>query len=224
MRSISKIISVVAFLSLALTLKAGNPISKPDSNNKLNYAISIVPSYTLQNGFRFDLDIHLKENQWLVFGPHLFIARNQYIPISLGLGELTDMDGYGFDLYHKMLLKKNEIVNGPYFAYGIRYDHFSIKFNENGWVKKTDSWGTPYYEWEKTDITEKINRYGFNLFFGVQYSINSKLLIDAYTGCGVQVADVSPDDAKISQNNNFLHYNYSGPKFLLGFRFGMFLH
>jgi len=170
------------------------------------------------------MDIHLCKNQWLVIGPHYFIARNQYMDFYAGLSEQADMDGYGFDLYHKLLLSNKETVNGPYFAYGVRYDHFTFKYKAYDWVKKTDGWGTPYYDWEKTEIVEKNNRYGFNLMFGLQYAINNKLFLDGYTGCGIQVSNISPEDAEIAQNNNFfLRYSYSGPRFLLGFRLGLFL-
>jgi len=226
MKSIAKILPVIIVIcSLCFTINAANPYSLSDSNkHSAKYAVSIVPSYTLENGFRFDLDIHLCKNQWLVIGPHYFIARNQNMGLLLGLDQATDMDGYGFDIYHKILLNKDVTVNGPYFAYGFRYDHFSFTYTDFAWVKILDAWNTPYYDWEETKITETNNRYGVNLMFGLQYALNKKLLIDGYTGCGIQVSDISPANSKIADFSNFfLRYNYSGPRFLLGVRIGLFL-
>jgi hypothetical protein len=226
MKSIAKILPVIVLiLVFAFKTDASNSYSLADTNKHAsNYAISIVPSFTLQNGFRFDLDIHLKNNHWLVIGPHYWVARNQNMGMFYGLNQPTDLDGYGFDLYHKVLLKNQVTTNGPYFAYGVRYDHLTFKYKDYDWVDKVDGWGTHYYEWSEKEFTEINNRYGFNLMFGLQYAVNNKLLIDGYTGCGFQVSDVSPEDSKSTDFSNFfLRYNYSGPRFLLGIRIGLFL-
>jgi hypothetical protein len=226
MKSKAKFFLLLVFLQFSVLFTfAEKPLSPSDTSKSAgSYAISLVPSFTLQNGFRIDLDIHLTKNQWLVIGPHYYVTRNQNMGFFLGLDQPVDMDGYGFDLYHKILLKNEVTTSGPYFAYGIRYDHLSFKYNDYDWVKKLDSWGTPYYEWSETSINEINNRYGVNLMFGMQYVINNKLLIDGYTGCGIQVSNLSPDNAKSADYSNFfLRYNYSGPRFLLGVRLGIFL-
>jgi len=226
MKSIAKILLVIILMFLyVFKTDAGNSYSLADSSKPTGkYAVSIVPSYTLQNGFRFDLDIRICKNQWLVIGPHYFIARNQNMGLFYGIDQPTDMDGYGFDLYHKILLKNQVTTNGPYFAYGVRYDHFTFKYKDYDWVDKVDGWGTHYLDYEETVITETNNRYGFNLMFGLQYAVNNKLLIDGYTGCGIQVSDVSPENSKSKDYSNFfLRYNYSGPRILLGIRLGLFL-
>jgi hypothetical protein len=235
MRTIFRIIVLAAFLSISFQMQAQKkpPFAKEPKKNHfvadtnktpLNFAISIVPTYAFQYGFRLDLDFHLTKNQWLVFGPQYYIARDQYMDILLGIGVPVDMDGFGFDLYHKILIFSEQTVNGPYVAYGIRYNHFSFRYTDNVWVEKTDPWGTKYYDWEETDITEVNNRYGFNLLFGAQYAVNNRLLIDGFLGCGLQVSDISPDDAKIGEDNNYFGmFNYSGPRLTMGFRLGMFL-
>jgi hypothetical protein len=235
MRTIARNIAFVALLTVSFQMQAQKKPPFPHEPRKphyvadtsktpLKFAFSIVPTYALQYAFRVDLDFHLVKNNWLVFAPRYFIARDQYMDLLLGLGVPTDMDGYGFDLYHKMLIFTNQTVNGPYIAYGIKYDHFSFRYTDNAWVEKTDTWGTKYYDWEKTEITEVNNRYGFNLLIGAQYAINRKLLVDVFMGCGLQVSDISPDNARISEDNNYFGmYNYSGPRLTMGFRMGMFL-
>jgi hypothetical protein len=47
-----------------------------------------------------------------------------------------------------------------------------------------------------------------------------------YTGCGLQVSKLTGDDDGTVEKNSdfFMNYNYSGPRFLLGFRIGLFLN
>ena len=122
------------------------------------------------------------------------------------------MQGYGIDIYHKIILKQEESIKGPYAAYGLRYNYFKYQtiidlYNPQASIEETN------------------NRLGFNVLFGYQNAFNNKLLFDVYTGCGLQVSNLSPDNNVFTDNaNNFMSYNYSGPRFILGIRIGMFLN
>jgi len=211
--AIKSLIIVLIIVHLAIYANAGNNFSSFDSNRNLHnptIALSLVPLYTLENGFRVDFEIHLKKNQWLIIGPQYFIARDKSMNMFVDAGRNLDLEGYGVDIYHKIILKTEESISGPYAAYGIRYNSFNFKAPEEN--------GNP-----KIDVTN--SRYGFNVLFGYQNAINNKLLLDVYTGCGIQVSNLSSAGTIFDNSNNiFLNYNYSGPRFLLGFRIGLFLN
>jgi len=209
-KSIAKILPVIIVICfLSFTIYGVNPYSLSDSNkHSAKYAISIVPLYTLQNGFRIDLDIHLCKNQWLIIGPQYFIGKDKKM-FFLGNDWNTDLEGYGFDIYHKLILKTEQSTSGPYAAYGIRFNSFNFKYGVTG---------NPENEVTNT-------RYGFNAIFGYQTIYNNILLLDFYAGCGIQVSNLIGDVGTIDDNSSFfMNYNYSGIRFLLGFRIGLFLN
>lgn len=210
--TIKSLIILLIIIHIAIYTNAANNFPPFDSSSKIHnptIALSLVPLYTLENGFRIDFEIHLIKNQWLIIGPQYFIAEDKKM-IFLDNGNNTDLEGYGVDIYHKIILKSEESINGPYAAYGIRYNSFNFKSDAQ--------YGNP-----KIDVTN--TRYGFNVLFGYQNAINNKLLVDIYTGCGLQVSNLSGDNGTFADNSNFfMNYNYSGPRFLLGFRIGLFLN
>jgi hypothetical protein len=213
--TIKSLIILLIIIHFSIYTNAGNNFPPIDSSRNIHnptLAFSLHPLYTLQNGFRVDFEIHIIKNQWLIIGPQYFIAENKSMNTFFlaGVDRTMDMEGYGVDIYHKIILKTEESIIGPYAAYGIRYNSFNFKADaENGNTKM--------------DVTN--TRYGFNVLFGYQNVINDKLLIDVYTGCGLQVSNLSGDDGTFADKSNFfMNYNYSGPRFLLGFRIGLFLN
>jgi hypothetical protein len=212
---------------LALAVAAFMPAFSQQKDEKKadpSVILAINPLYTLQNAMRIDVDFRLSRNNWITIGPQYYVAKDKYMDLFLGNDEATDMNGYGIDFLHKIILSQKNNSTGPYLAYGVRYVNFSYTYNGFSWVQKLDEWGTHYYELEKGDVTEKNNRYGFNIIFGMQNIIEDRFFIDVYTGVGIQVSNMSPETANISNNSDFfLRYNYSGPRFLLGIRMGVAL-
>jgi hypothetical protein len=188
------------------------PIDSNANKHIPTIAFALHPLYTIESGFRVDFETRITKNQWLIVGPQYFIAENKSMDFFTGLSNNMDMEGYGIDIYHKIILKSEETVKGPYAAYGLRYNVFNFK-TESG------IYSIP----KKLDVTN--TRYGFNVLFGYQNVINDKLLVDIYTGCGIQISKLKGDDGTFEdQSNFFMNYSYSGPRFLLGFRIGMFLN
>ena len=210
------VIILLIVINLSMFANAGNVFPPSDSNKSIpTFAVSMVPMYTLQNAFRVDFEVKIAKNQWILFGPQYFVAQNKDM-LFLNNGEKTDLEGFGIDIYHKIILKSEESISGPYAAYGIRYNSLNFKYQ---------AWNTGGSMVDK-NVTN--SRYGFNVIFGYQSTFNNKLLLDLYTGCGVQVSNLSGDDGSLSDFGsspfNFLNYNYSGPRFILGFRVGLFLN
>jgi hypothetical protein len=218
--TLKTVIILLIVIQFSISANAETSFTYADSNKKISLptlAFSLSPLYTLQNGFRVDFEFRPFKNQWIVLAPQYFIAKNKDLffldyGTSYGNGYSTDMEGYGFDLFHKIILKTEASISGPYAAYGIRYNTFNYKFTT----------GTGFVS-EKHDITN--TRYGFNVMFGYQGAVNNKLLLDIYTGCGIQVSNLKGDDGTMADNSEFfMNYNYTGPRFLLGFKIGLFLN
>ena len=206
------IIILLIIIHLSIYSNAENNFSLSDSNKNISLptlAFSLVPLYTFQNGFRIDFEVNIAKNQWLLIGPQYFIAQDKTM-VFLGNDKNTDLQGYGIDIYHKIILKTEKSITGPYAAYGVRYNKFDFKVKADG---------------VNPELNVSNTRYGFNVIFGYQNAINNKLLVDFYTGCGIQVSNMTGDDGTFSDNSDFfMNYNYSGPRFLLGFRIGLFLN
>ena len=214
--TIKVLIILLIIMHIAFYSDAGNNFPSTDSSKKIHnptLAFSLHPLYTIENGFRIDFEFHIYKNQWIVIGPQYFIAQNKSLEFFAGTDRYIDMEGYGVDFYHKIILKTEESVSGPYAAYGIRYNTFNFKSVADINTSTT-----------KLDVTN--TRYGFNVMFGYQNAVNDKLLIDVYSGCGIQESNLTgDDDGTVKKNSNFfMNYNYSGPRFLLGFRIGLFLN
>ena len=208
--TIKTIIILLIIIQLSNSVSAENNFFYTDSSKKISLptlAFSLSPLYTLENGFRIDFEFRVAKNQWVVIAPQYYIAKDKQ-SIFFDNDLQIDLEGYGFDLYHKIILKTEPTITGPYAAYGIRYNNFNYKYNRSG---------------QNYDVTN--TRYGFNVMFGYQGAVNNKLLLDVYTGCGLQVSNLKGDDTYTTSNSDFfMNYNYSGPRFLLGFKIGMFLN
>ena len=224
MKNAYLLLVLISIFSSQLAL-GGNPVSgnSKDSSRK-NIAISIVPQYTLANGFRMDFEFRLADKHWLMFAPIYYMGskREGFGPFS-NSDKIYDVEGYGADLYDKIFLKKNSSPFGPYLAVGVKYHHFSIDYKDYTW-QEYDEGGLKYYDYVYTTVNETIDRYGANLVFGYQKDMfKGNMLADFFVGYGLKISDVKlSDDTKDEIfTSRFWDYGYAGPHLLLGVRLGV---
>jgi hypothetical protein len=183
-----------------------------DTNQlKSKVAITVLPLYTFEHALRVDFDINIKKNNWLVIGPHYFTGKESSYELFMDLPNEGDLTGYGVDLLHKIFLSGTKLNSGAYTAYGFRYNFFQIDYQKD--------YSSSIIE------TEKVNQYGVNFLFGYQFVISNRVIIDFYSGVGIQEASITTTSTSKdyrSDGGSFLYFGNSGPRMLLGVRFGTF--
>lgn len=214
--------SCFAFLLVINSIGFAQSDKSLDEFEGFNNAVYIVPQYTAISGIRVDYERKLKDSkQWLLFAPQIYLDND-------GNDEYYQMTGFGMNVYYKLFLvhskKKNE--NGlsrttVYFSAGPTFQHFSLQSIEEVPDEFTEE-GITYIRFNTSEVTTKINKFGANANFGLQFTFD-RFIIDFYGGVGVRYALDSDGDLMDYYNDNWLDYGYSGILLDGGVRLGFFI-
>ena len=189
---------------------------------------SLVPQHLIVNGLRFDIEMNINNtNNWVLIAPQFYLNHKDYnrdnFPSYYRKNNDYDiMSGYGIDIYHKIFLKEQAHPKGPYFAYGLSYQHYLIEFRQYTWDTFTDD-GLEYYSYDLFNCEETINKVGLNMMIGLQ-NVVERFVIDIYFGMGIRYSFI---ETNVPETRTFYrywwHFGYTGTLPLFGFRLGMML-
>lgn len=200
-------------------------VSAQEKVNRFN--VSYMPQYMLIFGQRMDLDIRLgQSNHWLVFGAHYYL-NYAYDSKNMDYYDYEDetgydkLQGYAFNLEHRIYLSNESLLNNIYFNYGLYYGHFNINYGEY-------SWGSIPYEddlealtYDIFDRTTHIDKLGPNIMIGYKQDFIDNFFFDFYAGAGLRYSIISPDDgSQRTYSEHLFSYGFTGTTFLVGIRIG----
>jgi hypothetical protein len=124
----------ITYFIFSLFLCANSFLQAQEDNTKIS--ISYQPQYMLILGQRVDIDVKLgNTNSWIVLGSHYYLHYpfNSKSSIEGGYEDETlydKLDGYAFNLEHRIYLVNELLPNNIYFSYGIYYAHFDITYDD----------------------------------------------------------------------------------------------
>ncbi len=217
-----KILLYLIFFATTQSIVHAQSDQSSVDKSEFNNAISIVPQYAFISGIRVDYERKLKrEDKWILFAPQLYLKTNS----NYDYDELT---GVGMNVYYKMFLAQSRKKNGNglsrtnvYFSVGPTYQHFRINSIEQFPVEFTEE-GITYIRFETGEYTTRINKFGGNANFGLQFTFG-QFLLDIYGGIGIRYALDSNGGMINYFNDDWLDFGYSGILLDGGVRLGFFI-
>lgn len=185
-------------------------------------AVSIVPQYAAISGIRIDYERRMKGDNWLLFAPQLFVNQT-------GNNDYDQMTGFGMNLYYKLFLSRSKKKNATgfsrtniYFSAGPAYQYFSLTNLEEVPETFTEN-GITYIGYTSGEVTTRINKFGANADFGLQFAFE-RFILDLYGGVGIRYAVDQNGHLMDRYDNGWLNFGYSGILLDGGVRFGFFIN
>ena len=224
-----KIIFLCLSLNIDLCIAQDTSLSDGTSvKSEETIIFSLVPQHLIVNGLRFDIEKNIKNtNNWVLIAPQFYLNHNDYDRDNFpsyyrNNNDYDIMTGYGIDIYHKLFLKEQAQPKGPYFAYGLSYQHYLIEFRQYTWDTFTDD-GLEYYSYDLLNCEETINKVGLNMMIGLQ-NVVERFVIDIYLGMGIRYSFIETNAPETRTFYRYWwHFGYTGTLPLFGFRLGMML-
>ena len=208
---------------IAIINSTGNAQSDLSSDDPIDLknAVSIVPQYAAISGIRIDYERKIKNDRWLLFAPQLYLNKD-------GNSNYGEMTGLGMNVYYKLYLSQSKKKNANglsrtniYFSAGPTFQHFNLTSVEEIPVEFIQD-GATYIRFSSSEVTTKINKYGANADFGLQFAFE-RFLLDIYAGIGIRYAVDTDGNLMDFYNSSWLDYGYSGIILDGGIRFGFFI-
>ncbi len=213
-------IFIALLLSISSIACAQSGLSSNDSVDLKN-AVSIVPQYAAISGIRIDYERKIKNDRWLLFAPQLYLNKD-------GNNDYGEMTGLGINVYYKLFLShsKKKNANGLsrtniYFSVGPTFQHLNLTSVEELPVEFIQD-GVTYIRFTSDEVTTRINKFGANADFGLQFAFE-RFLLDIYAGIGIRYAVDKDGNLMDFYNSSWLDYGYSGILLDGGIRFGFFI-
>ncbi|MBK9291655.1 MAG: hypothetical protein IPM52_08530 [Bacteroidetes bacterium] len=164
--------------------------------------ISLVPQYAFQSGFRFDVDLPLRDHHWIQLAPVFYAGNN----VEMSVNSADKLGGVGLHAYHRFYPEPSFTHRRPYLAWGPVVQHFSLDYslyNGNARTRKHSN----------------INRLGADLTVGLVLE-GGTFFFDVFAGSGIRQAFLS-GDKDVTFNDMILDYGYSGVTLVAGIRIGV---
>ncbi len=169
--------------------------------------VAFSPQHLFFKGIRIYYDTRISQKHWLQFSPEIYMAVNA--KNSFSNASYRDLYGIGIAVHDRNYINKINHPGGLYLSYGISYNYFKLTYD----IESTDS-----YTQEHTTI----QKVGGDVLIGYQFVLFSKLILDAYTGLGLNYSmrEYSGIE-KRSFNSDMADYGYTGSLLLAGIRLGL---
>lgn len=157
-------------------------------------AVSFVPQYTINNGFRLDYDRSLKnDNIWLGLGTMFFYVQGRVYGYGF-YDNVNSISGFGLLPNIKFMAFRSQKLNfrsgNPrhtiYIEAGPHFQYYSVNHETEVPVEFVED-GVTYFEFERQNTTSAVYRTGLNLNTGWQIALN-RFVLDLYLGAGFRVS------------------------------------
>jgi hypothetical protein len=195
-----------------------NAFAQNNEAKTYNTTISLVPQYTIVNGFRLDIDKPVSKDhlQWISFSPQVYVSWQS------NLTNYDQMWGLGMDIKHRIYLNKEVIKpKGLYFQYGPGFQFFSID-DVREYSESFLEDGIEYWRVASGSLNTKVYKVGGNIHLGYQSMIGDKVLVDFYLGSGIRLSFDNRNDGLHPWFNSWWGSpGYSGTLLDAGLRIGI---
>jgi len=187
--------------------------------------IKLSPQHLLMRTGRFEIEKRiLKSRNAYVIAPMLHFGDPDNILTTLRGSSNGQMVGVGVEVLHKIYTQVQRERSGIYFAYGLNYNHYDIKYNGFGWAATKNEDQLDIYEYKLLDQKQIINRIGFAALTGIEVYSSNYFVIDFYIGFGFKYSVIdAPNGDQNRYKANYLDYGFSGFEPRLGIKLGLLL-
>jgi hypothetical protein len=224
-----KIIISVISLFLFAGLQAQD--IKPSFKEQVpTIAVAIAPIQFAFNTAQIDLDLRIKERQWLTISPRLQFGspdEDYYYYEAMN----TIRKGFGLGLNYRYFpltrsSKRNSDGLGPFISGGIKGMSTTYDYMGNSYINYTDDYGVIGYTINsETSYVEDVSQVTFEVNIGYDLRIFDILFAEAYLGVGAKYSGYDYDGSKgLNLGENSWDTGYSGYTFTGGIRIGIFLN
>ncbi|MDP4277134.1 MAG: hypothetical protein Q8914_05805 [Bacteroidota bacterium] len=221
---------ILFFLLACLAMPAFSQEFKPVFKEQSpSVALAISPIPFTYNTAEINLDLRLKERQWLTIAPRL-----QYGTPSSGTYDLDPKDviknGIGLGLVYRYfpLTRSSRSYSdgfGPFVSAGLRGQTTRYQYEANSYVPYTDDYGVDgYYINGTKPYDQRVSQLSADFCIGYSLRLMDILFAEAYVGLGTRFSDYEYNSATgFNLGKNEWDTGYTGYTFTGGIRFGIFL-
>lgn len=210
---------------MALTAQAQENNLVKEKDPSVAVAFSLMPfSY---NTAEIDVDLRLKERQWLTIAPRVQYADNAgYVYDAMD----AIKSGVGLGLtyrYFPLTRKSHKHTDGcgPYISGSLRGQTTLYKYKGNSYVNFTDDYGIDgFYVVGDKSYLERTSQLSVDICLGYSLRLFDVLFADAFIGLGSRFSDYAYDERKgFDLGENSWDTGFTGYTLTGGFRLGIFL-
>jgi len=222
-------------LILAITLLLFTGLSAQDFQPSFNeqvptLAVTISPIQLAYNTAEIDLDLRIRDRQWLTIAPRLqFGSPNEDRYYYETMNAISK--GFGLGLIYRYFpltrrSKNNSDGLGPFVSGGVRGMTTTYDYLGDSYIEYTDDYGINGYTINgETSYIEDVSQVTFEVNIGYALRIFDILFAEAYLGVGAKYSDYNYDAMKgFNLGENPWDTGYSGYALTGGIRIGIFLN
>lgn len=195
--------------------------------NTKKLLISISLQHLIKSGLRVEIEPHLGKKNWLTIAPMIYLNHSNNNQFNSDFDELKynntydKLTGIGLELNHKIFLNDQNIPDGPYFAYGLFYQHVYLEYGEYVFYSTVYD-GLNVERYGLMDIKHNIDKMGTNILLGYHYHPYENIIfIDMYIGVGIRYSiQDSNYDSNRDYSGSIIDFGYTGTIPMAGFKCG----
>lgn len=210
---------------MALTAQAQEINLVKEKNPSVAVAFSLIPFSF--NTAEINVDLRLKERQWLTIAPRVQYADNSGYTYD-AMDAIKSGVGLGLNYRYFPLTRKSLTLSdgfGPYILGSLRGQTTLYNYKGNSYVNYTDDYGIDgfYIDGDKSYL-ERVSQLSVDICLGYSLRLFDVLFADAFIGLGSRFSNYTYDERKgfdlgeYSWDTGFTGYTLTG-----GFRLGIFL-
>ena len=188
--------------------------------------VSISPQHLIKSGLRVEIEPCLGKKNWLTIAPMIYLNHSNNNQFNSDFNELeynntyNRLTGAGLELNHKIFLYDQNLPNGPYFAYGLFYQHVYLEYEEYVFYSTVYD-GLNVERYGLMDIKHNIDKMGTSLLLGYHYPYDNIIFIDMYVGLGIRYSiQGSNYDSNRDYSGSIIDFGYTGTIPMAGFKCG----
>ncbi|MBN1185948.1 MAG: hypothetical protein JXB49_26945 [Bacteroidales bacterium] len=196
------------------------------STSKKNLLVSISPQHMIKSGLRVEIEPHLTGKQWLTIAPMIYLNHSNENQYNTDYEEFeynntyNKLTGAGIEINHKIFLYDKDLPSGPYFAYGLFYQHVYLEYEE--YVYYPDIFeGLSVERYGIMDIKHNIDKVGTGFILGYHYPVENIIFFDLYVGVGIRYSFQDKNyESNREYSGSIIDFGYTGTLPLAGFKCG----
>ena len=207
---------------------SANPRYELYAWSQKKYTFTIQPFQLFNAGLKIDFEMRLGDGPgWLQFSPAVYYAmkdmdgdvgyyydRDYYYDRWTFREPYSKLKGGGLDVNYKRFINSRRTF---YTAAGVTYTHFNIQYWGWAWNDYVED-RLEYYSYMFDLQTQRINKVGFNYYFGHQIPTRGAFVYDMFWGLSYRHS--FSDKNRIAFNDHMFSYGWTGCVFIAGVRIG----
>ncbi len=214
---------LACLLSVIASAQTDNLVKEKDPT--VAVAFSLTPY--MFNTAEIDLDIRLKERQWLTIAPRMQYGTSPdyyYMPMN------TIKNGLGLGLIYRYFpLNRRSVVNsdgvGPFISGGLRGQATLYNYMGNRYVDYTDEYGIDgFYIVGDKSYEEWVSQLSVDICLGYSFRVFDVIYMEGFLGLASRISNYTYDERKgFDLSESAWDTGFSGYSMTGGIRVGIFL-